>query len=206
MRVKAGLLGLLLWLSASLAGGAELETVLQRLKNTAGTVDTIRSSFVQEKHLAMFSEVLASHGSFFFQRPGRLRWEYERPVRMGFVIDGDKGRRWNSLASQEQPFQLADSPEMRIAAEQLLVWTELDLDKLRRCYDIELATRMPVALRLTPKGLAARRFVDHLRVTFSADGMTVAEVAIFEQGGDRTRLCFSDTEINRPLSEALFRP
>jgi len=206
MKARAGLLGLLLCLFASLAGAAELDTVLERLKNTAGTVETLRCTFVQEKHLAMFSEVLASHGRFSFQKPGRLRWEYDQPIRMGFVIDGDQGRRWNSLAEKEQRFQLEDSLEMRIAAEQLLVWTELDLEKLKRCYDIELAARTPVCLRLTPKGRAARRFVDHLRVTFSADAMTVTEVAIFETGGDRTRLRFSDPHINTPLSEALFRP
>jgi hypothetical protein len=141
MKARAGLLGLLLCLFASLAGAAELDTVLERLKNTAGTVETLRCTFVQEKHLAMFSEVLASHGRFSFQKPGRLRWEYDQPIRMGFVIDGDQGRRWNSLAEKEQRFQLEDSLEMRIAAEQLLVWTELDLEKLKRCYDIELAAR-----------------------------------------------------------------
>jgi outer membrane lipoprotein-sorting protein len=206
MKAKTGLVCLVLCLAASLAGGAELDTVLQRLKNTAGAVETIRSTFVQEKHLAMFSEVLESCGTFSFQKPGRLRWEYDKPVRMGFVIDGDKGRRWNSLAKQEQHFQLEDSLEMRIAAEQLLLWTELDLDKLRRSYDIELAKRKPVSLRLTPRGAAARQFVDHLCVTFSSDARTVTEVAIFETGGDSTLLRFFDTEIDRPLSDALFCP
>lgn len=206
MKAKASLLCLFFCLSASLAGGSEVETVLQRLKNTAGRVRTIRSAFVQEKHLTMFPEVLTSRGTFCFQRPGRLRWEYLKPIKMGFVIDGDKGRRWNSLVEQDQTFQLEDSLEMRIAAEQLLIWTELDLDKLQRAYDIELAEPEPVALRLTPKGMAARRFVDHLRVTFAPSGRTVTEVAIFETGGDNTRLRFSDTELNRPLDAALFRP
>lgn len=207
MRLKAGLLALVLCLSsAALAGASELEAVLQRLKSTAGAVTTIQSSFVQEKHLTLFAEVLKSQGRFFFQRPDRLRWEYQQPVAMGFVINGDRGRRWNSLVDKEQPFQLEDSLEMRIAAEQLLVWTRMDLDKLRRSYDMALAAQQPVALRLIPKGTGARQFVDHLQVTFSADARTVTEVVIVETGGDRTRLCFSDTQINGPLSEALFRP
>lgn len=83
-----------------------------------------------------------------------MRWEYDAPVRMGFVIDGDKGRRWNNLVNQDQHFQLEDNLELRIAAEQLLVWTELDLDKLQRAYDIEIAVVQPVSLLLTPEGWA----------------------------------------------------
>ncbi|ABA89894.1 outer membrane lipoprotein carrier/sorting protein LolA [Syntrophotalea carbinolica DSM 2380] len=206
MKLGASLMLLLLCLSAGFANATELDTVLQRLKTTAGSVQTIQSSFVQEKHLSMFSEALESHGTFSFQRPGKLRWEYETPVRMGFVIDGDKGRRWNSLVKQDQHFQLEDNLELRIAAEQLLVWTELDLDKLQRAYDIEIAAVQPVSLLLTPRGMGARQFVDHLKVTFSASARTVTEVAIFETGGDKTLLRFSDSKIDRALDEALFLP
>jgi outer membrane lipoprotein-sorting protein len=206
MKMRASFMALLLILSASLAGATELDTVLQRLKTTAGAVQTIQSSFVQEKHLTMFSEVLESRGTFSFQRPGKLRWEYEAPVKMGFVIDGDKGRRWNSLVKQDQHFQLEDNLELRIAAEQLLVWTELDLDKLQRAYAIEIAAEQPVALLLTPRGMAARQFVDHLRVTFSPTAQTVTEVAIFEAGGDKTLLRFSDSKVDRALDGALFLP
>lgn len=205
MRRKVGLLALLLCLCATAAGGVELDTVLQRLKQSAGSVQTIRSRFVQEKRLAMFSEVLVSRGRFAFARPGRLRWEYVEPLAMGFVIDGERGRRWNSLAQQDRSFDLEDSLEMRIAAEQLLIWTELDLDKLRRAYTIAVDRPEPVALLLTPKGLAARQFVDHLRVSFSSSGRTVTEVVIYEAGGDETRLRFDHTEVDRPLDAALFQ-
>lgn len=196
----------LLLLSPSPLLAAELAGVLNRLQTTAGAVQTIQSAFVQEKHMAMFSEKLQSSGRFFFQRPGRLRWEYEKPVRMGFVIDGGRARRWNSLAKQDQHVRLENSLELRMAAEQLLVWTELNLDKLRRAYDIKLVSEQPVALQLTPRGRGARQFVDHLRVTFSPSWQTVTEVAIHEAGGDKTILRFFDTKVDGNLDSGLFQP
>lgn len=54
--------------------------------------------------------------------------------------------------------------------------------------------------------MAARQFVDHLRVTFSPTAQTVTEVAIFEAGGDKTLLRFSDSKVDRALDGALFLP
>lgn len=54
--------------------------------------------------------------------------------------------------------------------------------------------------------MGARQFVDHLKVTFSPSARTVTEVAIFETGGDKTLLRFSDSKIDRSLDEALFLP
>jgi len=80
------LLLLLLPLTAGAAASAAVDGVLARLEREAAKVTTLSSDFVQEKHLAMFAEVMTSKGRFAYARPDRLRWELLEPVATGFVL------------------------------------------------------------------------------------------------------------------------
>lgn len=176
--------------------------VLAQLQRLSADVATLQSDFVQEKHLAMFQEVLRSRGRFYFARPDRLRWELIEPVAAGFVLDGGKGRRWNARSGRQEPFELAREPVMQLVAEQLFAWAGADFEQLRRSYRITVVQRAPVVLKLVP--LAAGGFLDHLRVAFAEDGRHVALVEVHEQGGDFTRIRFVGATVNAPLRGDIF--
>ena len=61
----------------------------------ASTVQTLSSDFSQERHLSMLKEPLISIGKFAYEKPDRLYWEIVKPSPMGFVVQGDKARRWS---------------------------------------------------------------------------------------------------------------
>ena len=198
--IIAALLMVCCWPIASKAGEPEALAALQR---RAAEVTTIQSDFVQEKHLAIFNEVLVSKGRFFYVRPDRLRWELTEPVAAGFALNGKQGRRWNTRSGQSQSFELAREPVMKLVADQLFAWTGADFDRMRTSYRIIVAQQAPVTLRLEPLAGAAG-FLDHLQVAFSADGQHLTTVEVYERGGDFTRIRFLNTVINAPLDNKLF--
>lgn len=100
---------------------------LMDLKAKAEKVTSIQSRFTQEKHLSMFDEVLISEGSFAFQRPSSLRWEYTTPFKAGFLLTGNTGIEWDEAAQTKREFSLKSSPIMAMVAQQIMAWTTLIL-------------------------------------------------------------------------------
>lgn len=187
------------------AAADELQGLLAQLQRSAAQTRTLSSSFVQEKHLAIFAETLVSKGRFAFQRPDQLRWELLTPVDSGFILRGDEGERWNRLSDERGRFNVTGDPLMGMIAQQLLAWARVDLDWLQRRYRIELQAQQPLQLRLTPLDPGEAGFIDHLQITFSADRRYVAEVLMVEPEGDSTRLSFQDVRINAELPADSFK-
>ena len=178
--------------------------LLASLERTAGGVRTLSSDFVQEKHLSMFKSVMSSKGRFYFTKPDLLRWELTAPVASGFVLKGDKGRRWHERTGRTESFQISREPVMKLVSEQLFAWARADFSWLKKEYRITVLDESPVSLRLEPRSAATAGFLRHLLIGFSADGRYVRSVELHEKDGDFTRIRFVNTQVNRQLSADLF--
>jgi outer membrane lipoprotein-sorting protein len=180
------------------------DAMFARLEQAAAEVRTISSGFVQEKRLAMFKTVVSSKGRFYFQKPDRLRWETTEPVASGFVLNGNKGRRWHQRTGRDEPFDIRREPIMKIVSDQILAWAKPDIARLRKEYRIRVLAEDPLSLRLDPISAAAAGTPDHLRITISPDGRYVRTVEIREKDGDSTVIRFIDTVVNRPIAPERF--
>lgn len=187
--------------AATAAGSAALFSSLER---TAGGVTTLSSDFVQEKHLSMFKTVLNSKGRFYFAKPDRLRWELTAPVASGFVLKGDKGRRWHERTGRTESFQISQEPVMKLVSDQLFAWARADFGWLKSEYRISVLSPSPAALRLEPRSAATAGFLHYLLITFSADGRFVKSVEVHEKDGDFTRIRFVNTAVNKTLPADTF--
>lgn len=176
----------------------------QRIRDAAAQVETLSSQFRQEKYLSMFAETLQSSGQFYYQRPDQLRWELLQPVVSGFVLKGQKGRRWHARVKGSESFKLDQDPAMSLIAEQLFAWARADLDWLQQHYRIDMVSEQPIRLRLTPPQGQTGGFLNHLMIQFAQSASYVAEVEIHEQDGDYTRIIFNDTQMNTPIESELF--
>ena len=197
---------LLLLPGIGLAETVELQPLLNELKVAAAHTETIKSRFVQEKNLAIFAEKLLSQGNFVYQKPDRLRWELLSPVASGFVLQGSKGERWNSLSQERGHFSVDNDPIMGMIAQQLLAWARVDVDWLQKRYQMEVIATQPISLRLTPNDQGEAGFIDYLQILFSDDRRHIAEVLMMEQGGDSTLLRFTDVQVNSELPGEAFQP
>lgn len=198
---------ILLLLFRALPAGAEgpaSPELLQSLEKSAGSVTTLSSDFIQEKHLSMFKNAMTSKGHVYFARPDQLRWELTQPVSSGFAIKGDKGRRWHERTGRTETFRISQEPVMKLVSEQLFAWARSDFAWLKKEYRITLLQESPVLLRLEPRSAATAAFLNHLRIGFSPDGRYVKSVELHEKDGDFTRIKFVNTVVNKQLPADLF--
>ncbi|MBN1141355.1 MAG: outer membrane lipoprotein carrier protein LolA [Deltaproteobacteria bacterium] len=197
-------LPMLLPIMAPAATPTALDEVLSGLEKLAAEVETLASDFRQEKYLAVFRDMLPGEGRFYYRRPDRMRWELTQPIATGFVLAGDRGRRWKDKEDKSEAFEIGREPVMKIVAEQLLAWTRADFPRLRSQYEISLVKASPAELRLVPKKGMGDGFLDYLLIFFAPSGRHVRQVEVHEQGGDYTRITFFHTRINEALSDHLF--
>lgn len=56
----------------------------------SGEIETLESSFVQRKTIAVLAETAESEGKMYYQKPSRMRWEYRQPESYYFVMNDGK--------------------------------------------------------------------------------------------------------------------
>src|SRR4030042_3920805 len=124
--------------------------VFSRIKQAASSVQTLAGEFTQEKHLEILENAPVSKGRFFYKNPDCLRWEVYEPTSMGFIVNGDKGKRWRGKSGSLQSFDLKKEPVIQIISGQVFAWARAEFNQLEAGYDITVLEENPVILKLIP--------------------------------------------------------
>src|SRR5260370_41290107 len=84
---------LLRWLASavvllsSVASAKQVKELVARLEATYRSARTLQATFL-ERYTENGREVRSEAGTAYFRRPGKMRWEYERPDKDLFLVDG----------------------------------------------------------------------------------------------------------------------
>ena len=182
----------------------EKERLFSEIAKAATNVTTLKSDFVQERHLGMLEDVLISKGRFYYKKQDRLRWEVTKPVTSGFAVSGKKAKRWDAKSGRTQTCEVYRVPFIKLFTDQVFAWATADFKQLQKDYIIEVLGDAPVDLKLVPVRSQEKKYLAHFRIAFAADASHVNFVEVHETGGDFTRIRFYNTIINTPLPDTLF--
>lgn len=182
----------LLWLPA-IAGAAGSEL----LKNFVSQTTSARARFAQmvlDKNLKMLQQAT---GTMQFSRPGKFRWEYEKPYEQTIV--GDGSRLWiydkdlNQVTVRKLDRALGASPAALLAGS----------NEIEKNYTITNIGNQEGLdwLEAVPK--ARDTAFERIRLGFS--GTTLQAMELRDQFGQVTVIRFADLERNPKLSSETFR-
>jgi outer membrane lipoprotein carrier protein len=168
-----------------------------RLDGFLKGLTSLQSSFVQTTFNADRTRMMEGRGTFYLQRPGRFRWEYESPNNQVIIADGKRvylhDRDLDQVSHQSQEKALRGTPALLLASN-----TPIDRD----------FTTKPLKssdgrdwVELTPR--AKDTEIVRIELGFGATGL---ESMIMEDSfGQLTRLNFSRTKRNPILDLGLFK-
>jgi outer membrane lipoprotein-sorting protein len=182
----------------------EKDRIFSEIANATIKVTTLKSDFVQERHLDMLENVLISKGRFYYKKRDRLRWELTKPVTSGFAVNGKQAKRWDGKSGRTETFEVYQVPFIKLFTDQVFAWATADFKKLQKDYLITVLGDAPADLKLVPIRSQEKKYLAHFRIVFTADDSHVNAVEVHEAGGDFTRIRFFNTIINTPLSDTLF--
>jgi outer membrane lipoprotein-sorting protein len=164
-------------------------------------VRTIESRFTMSKYVSIADKPLQSSGKFYFQRPDKLYWEYEKPYSYGFLISGKKTFSWRQKDGVKESKDISSQAAAKEMAGQLYTFVSMDMEAVSKIYDIEYFDE---GIILLPKNRSKKQMISDIKIYFAKDIAAVREVVISERSGDKTVISFSETKIDEPLPQNAF--
>lgn len=178
------------------------QEVLDKLQQELTSVETIEADFAQEKQLKVLKHKLKITGHFALQKPDKLVWIVDKPVKYAIKVEGDELRQWDEDTNKVQVVHVGGDPTFKAITDQLQSWFLGDYRTLAESYDVYLESESPLTLGFTPKsGTMVASVLSHVDLIFSGDGKYLDKMIIREAGGDVTTLNYIDTRINQPIAK-----
>jgi len=171
------------------------------IRGAAGTIQTIRADFVQEKHLSILSKPLISKGVFYYQAPDSLRWEYASPIKSILLMHKGKTRRYTDTGKGLIEGSRMDMQGMQIVLQEIALWLGGHFSD-DPAFDATLKEDRTIVL--TPKDKGFSKMIQHIDLRLSDRPGIIKSVEIYEDESSVTRLLFKNAEINEEIKEAVF--
>ena len=165
-------------------------------------IHSIRSSFVQEKDLAMLSEKIISKGKFWFKKDNLVRMEYNQPFQYLMIINKDKvyvkdAQKENKVSAKSNKlFQQIN----RIMIDCMQGTTLSNPDFKTRIFESKTA----YLVELVPVVKGLKDMFKNINVVVDKKDYSVSSIEMQELSGDNTVIRFSNKELNTNIEDALF--
>lgn len=181
---------------------AEEQSPLQELETALSEVKTVKTSFVQEKKMALFKKPMITKGMILLEMPEKLMWKIESPVQYVLLIDGKQAKQWDGETKKTVSISLAEQPVFAAVTQQLRAWFAGNYRALSKDYTIKKLEGEQLAFEFIPKPeLPQAKMVKRISVTFQKDKKYIELFQIEENSGDTTKLTFSETSLNTDIDK-----
>lgn len=197
---------LFLFFASTLTSGdetADIAEMLRRLGENVSTFKSLKTNFVQEKDLAIFQNKIIMKGRIYLQKPNRMAWHVDEPVKYSVVITDKSIRQWDEDTNRVQEIALSGNPVFQNVLNQLTVWFSGDYISLLKDYDARILKKAPLVFEFTPKGNnVAGKIIKSITIGLREDEKYLRQIKILELSGDSTTITFKDTVFD-PVPDSL---
>jgi outer membrane lipoprotein-sorting protein len=187
------------------AHAADLTEVLAGFDRAQSSFQTLSADFVQTTTNPMLKEPVVAVGRFYMTKPDSIRWEYETPEEMSFVIADDRYTGYFPVRKR------AERKNVQRYSEQIFRYFGLGQgsEQLAKYYDIRLdepQSEKPESyiLRFDPKKRRARKRVDEVRFWIDAATFLPQKVEYCGNDGSTRVVEFTEIRLNPQLAAGLY--
>lgn len=169
------------------------------------SVQRLTARFEQTQHRSVLAAPLKSTGRLAYQRPDRVRWEVDGPVRSVFVLNGARVSTAMPDLDHRETLDLSRSPEAARLVQGLMVWLGGDLERVARDYDLAWQAGARTA-ELTPRDEALKKLLARIVIRMEGEPPQIRSVTLHEPTGDRVEIALRDVVRDPALPDGTFSP
>jgi len=199
---------LFLFTASTLTAGDEaagITEMLRRLGENVSAFKSLKTNFVQEKDLAIFQNKIIMKGRIYLQKPNRMAWHVDEPLKYSVVITDKSIRQWDEDTNRVQEISLSANPVFQNVLNQLTVWFSGDYVSLLKDYDVRILKKSPLVFEFTPKeNNVAGKIIKSITIGLREDERYLQQIKILEISGDSTTIIFKDTVFDPPFDSLDF--
>lgn len=183
----------------------EMQELLRTIGKKVSAFKSLKTDFIQEKELAMFKKKIVLRGRIYMEKPNRLAWHVDKPVKYSVVITDKAIRQWDEDTNQVQELSLTKNPIFKNVVNQLSVWFSGEYGTLMVDNNVSVLQQHPLVIEFVPNEKnISRKMIKSITITFRNDEKYLKKIKIHEMGGDTTTLEFSNTLLDVPLESSVF--
>lgn len=174
------------------------ENVIASAKNTK----TIKTDFVQYKHLDFLADDVKTSGKMVFKTPNFVKWEYTNPYQYSVIFKAeqllinDGGTKskvdiGNSKLFKKLNQLIVNSVKGNMFSDADFTVSFFKSSKYNKAVFI-------------PKDKKIAAYIASFELLFNKDDAQVYEVKMIEPSQDFTRIIFSNRTLNKPINDSIF--
>lgn len=175
-----------------------LDTLLNRLQQHYQATRSFSAKFDQTITRAGAPPIQRS-GVIYYEKPGKLRWEFEGSQPETIVSDGNRLYDYDPALNQVVETPLAQAFRSQAAAAFLL-----GAGNVKRDFKAE-AISLPGSDGLVQVVLTPRQGGERIEAGIERETYNIATLSISDAMGNRTHFSFSNIKLNQPLEASQFR-
>ncbi|MCK9273663.1 MAG: outer membrane lipoprotein carrier protein LolA [Syntrophales bacterium] len=180
-----------------------LDHLVMKVQNFYEHTEDFEVSFVHKVPVRITGNIIIEHGTFFYKKPKRLRWEYKEPEGKTIVVNPEF--MWFYLPDDNKVFVQETEAALQ---SQLAVKFLAGLGNLKQ--DFEITFKEPshidkegnYLINLTPKGPAGG--IRNLTLTIDKSEYFVTGYSLTDLYGNKNVYVFQNILINKGLPDSLF--
>ena len=189
----------------AVAQPADLTSFLQAIGKKASNFKTLKTEFTQEKKMVMFKEKLVMKGRIFLEKPNKIAWHVDSPLRYSVLITDKMIRQWDEDTNKVQEISLIKNPVFQNVLGQLTVWFSGEYGSLLDTNNVRVVKREPLVIEFIPlDNNVSKKVIKSITITFRPDQNYLQQLRIQEVSGDVTTINFLNTILNAPLDSKSF--
>ena len=166
---------------------------------------TLRTKFVQTKHLKAFKKPMVLNGELCLDRPGkRFAWHVEKPLKYSCIIANGKLTQWDEDSGKTVSVPFSKYPMLEMLSDAMTAFASGDIRALEK--DFEAAPGKDGAITLKPRSERfAASLITEVELTLDDTKTKIVKVRTSEKNGDVTELVYSDSVFDSDIPDDLWQ-
>jgi len=190
-------------LPPDLHGVDKLNALVQHVSQIQAGIKTLTASFEQTKTSHLLAQPSVSRGTFYYQAPDKLRWEYKEPRPMIVLLAGGVATTYRPAEKRAERVEVG---HMQRRIFRFLGASE-PLEKLKGYFNFTFHDRGPgenYLLSLQPTAHAIKKRMKSVDIVIDRHTLLPSAVTYVEADGDTTGYVFSDVALNQPQPAGIY--
>lgn len=179
----------------------EIDFFKKTVQKETQSIKTIKTDFIQYKHLDFLSKDIETSGKMYFRTPNLLNWQYTNPYQYSIVFKNnkvyinDQGNK-TTVDANGKMFEKINKLIIGSVSGNMFDDKEFTISYFKnKEFNI---------VKLLPKTPTVKKYIKEIELYFLKNETTVSQVKLIETSNDFTRIVFKNKQLNAKIDDSAF--